>query len=167
MDKELITLREQIRDSRAKYKDVVGTVNALEAKKIKLTETLEISREEFKRTKQHLEKMTEEVKTKTKQYADAKRQRDELAETVLIASRERERNATERADLIRMQAELRSQLEEHMMNEQQLQKEYDTLHIEAEKNEKLRRKYDDVRARFQNQNKELKRLRCRKRNYGW
>ena len=158
MDKELITLREQIRDSRAKYEDVVGTVNALEAKKIKLTETLEISREEFKRTKQHLEKMTEEVKTKTKQYADAKRQRDELAETVLIASRERERNATERADLIRMQAELRSQLEEHMMNEQQLQKEYDTLHIEAEKNEKLRRKYDDVRARFQNQNKELKRL---------
>ena len=33
MDKELITLREQIRDSRAKYKDVVGSVNALEAKK--------------------------------------------------------------------------------------------------------------------------------------
>ena len=92
--------------------------------------------------------MTEEVKTKTKQYADAKRQRDELAETVLIASRERERNATERADLIRMQAELRSQLEEHMMNEQQLRKEYDTLNIEAEKNEKLRRKYDDVRAKF-------------------
>ena len=110
MDKELIMLREQIRESRKKYKDVVAAVNLLETKKAKLTESLEISNEEFRRTKQHLGKVSNEVKVKTKQFADAKRQRDELAETVLIASRERERNATERADLIRMQSELRSQL---------------------------------------------------------
>ena len=158
MDKELIMLREQIRESRKKYKDVVAAVNLLETKKAKLTESLEISNEEFRRTKQHLGKVSNEVKVKTKQFADAKRQRDELAETVLIASRERERNATERADLIRMQSELRSQLEEHMINEKKLRKEYEKLHVEHEKNEKIRRKYDDVRNRYQNQTKELKRM---------
>eukprot|EP00943_MAST-04B_sp_MAST-4B-sp1_P001856 g1856.t1 len=158
MDKELIMLREQIRESRGKYTEVVAAVNLLEAKKNKVTEELEISHEEFRRTKQHLEKVSNEVKLKTKQYADAKRQRDELAETVLIASRERERNATERADLIRMQAELRSQLEEHMMSEQTLRAEYEKLNIEHEKNDKIRRKYDDVREKYQNQVKQLKRM---------
>ena len=159
MDTELGGLRESIRSQQTQYKEVVGALNALEAKNKTLTETLEVSEEEeYGRTKEHLDKLIEDVRVKTKQLAEAKRQRDELAETVLISSRERERNANERVELIRMQEELRNQLQEHLIGETELRSENEKLTVEHNKNESLKRRYDNTRNKLLAAQKELKRL---------